>query len=340
MSDYIIFKQSDGKIVKIMSSEYDEESLLQSLIKEYPTLLPSISSGRIFTLVDEYPTDVGSIDILCVDEDGRIYIVETKLQKNSDRRAIVAQLLDYAAQMGKEAFDTFQRKIKGRTGKSINEILGESEESAEISDRIRQSLAEKNFVLIVAMDNIEPRLQDVIIYLNQVWGMDIFGLELSKYYVEGKGEVFVPVITPPLEIPRRPLSPPPITFDEVVRKYKEKGVEAEILKIREVFEKMKEQNTVVQVRTTSNYVVLDIGEKQIQVVINRNPELDHGVWVYNPSLYDKVYELGLSLGLQVKKGTSPNFLKVIQFNGVDGIKSVSEKMQTLIEGLIKIVKGA
>jgi RecB family endonuclease NucS len=95
------------------------------LIKEYPTLLPSISSGRIFTLVDEYPTDVGSIDILCVDEDGRIYIVETKLQKNSERRAIIAKLLGYAAQMGKETFDTFQSKIKRRIGKSISEILGE-----------------------------------------------------------------------------------------------------------------------------------------------------------------------------------------------------------------------
>jgi hypothetical protein len=61
MGEYVIFKQDDGKIVKIMSSEYDEESLLQSLIKEYLTLLPSISSGRIFTLVDEYLTDAGSI---------------------------------------------------------------------------------------------------------------------------------------------------------------------------------------------------------------------------------------------------------------------------------------
>ncbi|MEM2319573.1 MAG: hypothetical protein QXQ63_02365, partial [Candidatus Bathyarchaeia archaeon] len=69
------------------------------------------------------------------------------------------------------------------------------------------------------------------------------------------------------------------------------------------------------------------------------PERDHGVWVYNPSLYEKVYELGKTLGLQVKRGTSLNFLKVIQFNGIEGIKSVSGKMQNLIERLIEIVKG-
>jgi hypothetical protein len=340
MGEYIIFKQDDGKIMKIMPAGYNEENLLQGLIKEYPTLLPSVSSERIFTLSDEYPTDAGNIDILCVDEDGRIYIVETKLQKNSDRRTVVAQLLDYAAQMGKETFDTFQSKIKERTGKSISEVLDELGENAEISDRIRQSLAEKNFVLIVAMDNIEPRLKDTIIHLNQDWEMDIFGLELNRYYVEGKGEVFVPVVTPPPEMPRPPKPPKaPTTFDEVIKKYKENGLEAEILRIQKTFEKMEEQDNTVQIKTTPTSIVLDIGEKQVQVAMNCDPERDHGVWVYNPSLYDKVYKLGQTLGLQVKKGTSPNFLKVIQFNGIDGIKSISEKMQNLTEGLIKTVKG-
>lgn len=53
MGEYIIFKQDDGKIMKIMPAGYNEENLLQCLIKEYPTLLPSVSSERIFTLSDE-----------------------------------------------------------------------------------------------------------------------------------------------------------------------------------------------------------------------------------------------------------------------------------------------
>jgi hypothetical protein len=337
MGEYIIFKQDGGKIMKLSPAGYDEENFLQELIKEYPTLLPSVSSERIFTLVDEYPTEAGNIDILCVDENLRIYIVETKLQKNSDRRIVVAQLLDYAAQMGKETFDTFQSKIKERTGKSINEILGELGENSDISDRVRKSLIEKNFVLVVAMDNIEPRLKDIIIHLNQDWNIDIFGLEVNRYYVEGKGEVFVPVVTPSPEMPRP--HPPRPTWDEVIKIYKENGLENEILKMRKIFEKVEEQNDIVQIRITPNYIVLDIREKQIQVVINHNPIRDHGVWVYNPSLYDRVYELGQTLGLQVKRGTSPNFLKVIQFNGTDGIKSISEKMENLTEGLIKIVKS-
>jgi hypothetical protein len=340
MGEYIVFKQDDGKMMKLMPSGYDEESLLQDFVKEYPTLLPSTSSDRIFTLVDEYPTDVGNIDILCVDGAGMIYIVETKLQKNSDKRLVIAQLLDYSAQMGKETFETFQRKIEERTGRRLNEILGDFEESSEILERIKQSLAGKNFVLVLVMDNIEPRLKDMIIHLNQDWEMDIFGLELNRYYVEGKGEVFVSVVTPPPEMPR-PSKPrkAPITFDELVKNYREKGLEAEILKIQEIFEKMKGQDDMVQIKAVPTAIVLDIGEKQIQVAINRDPERDHGVWVFNPSLYEKVYELGQTLSLEVKKGTSSNFSKVILFNGIGGIKSISEKMQNLTEGLLKITKG-
>lgn len=116
MSEYVVFKQDDGEMMKLMPSGYDEESLLQGLIKKYPTLLPSTST-RIFMLVDEYPTSAGTIDILCIDEVGRIYIVETKLQKNSDRRTVIAQLLDYSAQMGKETFENFKEKIEAKTGK-------------------------------------------------------------------------------------------------------------------------------------------------------------------------------------------------------------------------------
>jgi hypothetical protein len=129
-------------------------------------------------------------------------------------------------------------------------------------------------------------------------------------------------------------------YNEIIKIYKENGLEAEILKILKIFEKAKEQNSIVQIGTTPAYIVLDIGKKQIRVLMNRNPTiLDHGVWVFNPSLYDKVYELGQSLGLQVKKGTSPKFLKIIRFDGIEGIKSASGKMQDLVEGLIKIVKG-
>ncbi|MBA3830671.1 MAG: hypothetical protein H0X34_02010 [Chthoniobacterales bacterium] len=39
----------------------------------------------------------GCIDLLAADADGEIYIIETKLAKNADKRRIIAQALDYGA---------------------------------------------------------------------------------------------------------------------------------------------------------------------------------------------------------------------------------------------------
>jgi len=173
--------------------------------------------------------------------------------------------------------------------------------------------------------------------------MDIFGLELNKYYIEGHGEVFVPIITPPPEMHIATATKTrriPITFDELIKIYKDNGLEAEMLQIIDVFKKMEEKKyDNMQIRTTRYYIVLDI-EKQILVVVNRDYKTDDGVWVYNPSFYDKVYELGQSLGLRVKQGTSTNFSKIIYYHGIDGIRNVAGKMQDLIEGLIKIVESS
>jgi hypothetical protein len=247
--------------------------------------------------------------------------------------------------MAKESFDTFKRKIEERTGESIDKILGED---TDIVNSIKQSLDEKRFVLIVCMDNIEQRLKDVIIHLNRDWGMDIFGLELNKYHIEGHGEVFVPIITPPPEMNIASTTAPkprriPITFDELIKIYKDNGLEAEILQIIDVFKKMEEKKyDNVQIKIMPGAIGLNIWniERKIAVSINSNPNSYHDVWVFDASLYDKVYNLGQTLGLQVRRGTSANFSKIIYFNGIDGIKNVAGKMQDLIEGLIKIVESS
>lgn len=341
MSDYVVFldKQKGGQMKKILASEYKEERMVQDLIKTYTTLLPSIFSSRIVTLTDEYATDVGSIDILCVDDNGRIYLIETKLQNNADRRTVIAQLIDYATQLGKESFELFKSKIEKKTGKTLEEILGVFGEDSipENLDNIKQSLKEKNFVLIVAMDRIERKLKDAIIFLNQRYEMDVFGLELRKHILEDCGAVFVPIVTPPPDIPR-PTQPRkfPISFNELVESYSRNGLATEIVKIQNAFEIVKEKGGA-QIRYTPSYVILEIGNGEIQIWLNKDPEKsDHGTWVYNPQLYDKVFELGQRLGLQVNMSSSQNFAKIIQFNGEEGIKQVSSVIQDLVDGLLEI----
>jgi hypothetical protein len=52
---------------------------------------------RLLVLAREFITASGLIDALGVDADGEIYVIEAKLNRNADRRRIIAQALDYGA---------------------------------------------------------------------------------------------------------------------------------------------------------------------------------------------------------------------------------------------------
>lgn len=51
----------------------------------------------------ELQTESGAIDAFAVDKDGDLYVVETKLYKNPDKRTVVAQALDYGASLWRHA---------------------------------------------------------------------------------------------------------------------------------------------------------------------------------------------------------------------------------------------
>ena len=94
----IIFTQVGKKAVKIDKTPFEKEDSLQSYIYDHPEVIPiyDIKEGiQLLILAREFPTNSGPIDAIGLDKDGEIYIIETKLFKNPDKRYVVAQSLDY-----------------------------------------------------------------------------------------------------------------------------------------------------------------------------------------------------------------------------------------------------
>jgi RecB family endonuclease NucS len=91
MSFVLFLGKKANRIDKIQNSDYGEEKLLQDEIEKYPEVLSISSSESLVSLAKEYSVATGSIDLICVDREGKIYLIETKLQKNSDKRKAVAQ---------------------------------------------------------------------------------------------------------------------------------------------------------------------------------------------------------------------------------------------------------
>jgi hypothetical protein len=82
-----------------------DEKFLESFVALNPDVLPLQELREDLSLVvlgRQVATLSGPIDVLAVDDQGGLYIVETKLYRNPDKRRVIAQMLDYGAVMIRE----------------------------------------------------------------------------------------------------------------------------------------------------------------------------------------------------------------------------------------------
>ena len=142
------------------------------------------------------------IDAVGIDRDGEIYLVETKLYKNPDKRNVVAQVLDYGASLWKSHsdFDNFLLQLNSHVQKQfgqsmtdkVSEYYGLDDDALQVVlERMKNNLNEGNFKFVVLMDSIHDQLKDLILYMNQNSKFDIYGVEL-EYYQHESFEIMIP----------------------------------------------------------------------------------------------------------------------------------------------------
>lgn len=203
----IIISTNGGKAVKVEKSSIDKEDYLQKYIYENPESIPLYEIKediRLLILAREFPTNSGPIDAIGIDKYGELYIVETKLYTNADKRKVIAQSLDYGAALWKHSkdFNEFigildehtQRVFKMRTAEKIGEFFEiDSGEVDTIIDKARANLNNGIFHFVVLMDKLDDRLKDLILYVNQNSQFDIYAVEL-EYYKHENQEIIIPRI--------------------------------------------------------------------------------------------------------------------------------------------------
>src|SRR3989338_6877041 len=104
----IIISEGGKNAKRVDKSSFEREDYLQGYIYENPDSIPLYEikeNIRLLILAREFPTDSGPIDAIGVDRDGEIYLIETKLYKNADKRLVVAQVLDYGASLWRSGLD-------------------------------------------------------------------------------------------------------------------------------------------------------------------------------------------------------------------------------------------
>jgi len=192
-----------GNLIPFNSPDkYLDERELQDLIEENPNVLPlsAAREQRLMTIDREAGNDAGSADLLLTDNEGNVYIVETKLEKNADRRKIVAQLFDYAAQFryGREpdAFIGSIRDYFAKKSTTLEESLGAKYDLDNVPlliEKIKDNFEDGSFFLVVAMDKVDEELERMINFINNS-KFRVRGYELETYNIGNEQKVIVPRI--------------------------------------------------------------------------------------------------------------------------------------------------
>lgn len=190
---------------KIDPSSFTKEGLLQEYIFQNPESIPIYDIRddiKLLILAREFATDSGPIDAVGIDNTGDIYLIETKLYKNPDKRQVVAQVLDYGASLWHNTRDAnnFLEQLNTYLIKQdlpelptrVQEFFGLTDEGRDqLLQQVRRSFQDGSFKFVVLMDTLHKQLKNLILYINQNSEFDIFAVEL-KYYKYATYEIAVP----------------------------------------------------------------------------------------------------------------------------------------------------
>ena len=152
---------------------------------EHPGLIPGASDTA--ATCREFPTDSGPVDVVVVGGDGTVTIVETKLASNGEiRREIVAQVLDYAAQLAQLSSADFIARWVSR---------GASPLPADVVRPLADRLSAGRFRLVLAVDEVHPLLYDIVSFWNERLTLEL-SLVVAEYrrYLEDDLTFVVPTI--------------------------------------------------------------------------------------------------------------------------------------------------
>jgi Holliday junction resolvase-like predicted endonuclease len=179
-----LFVVEGGKTEVLEAQPFDNETLLQDILEKFPEViaLDDLGVSEPFIVIGrEVATPAGSIDVLCIDGEGVLTVIETKLARNPQiRREVVGQILEYVGQVSKwraqdviqvasRYFQSESAPIEMRNRSLFDVLRGDAEPEGELLpdelyDRIDNNLRKGRVKIVIASDMIPETLKDTVTY--------------------------------------------------------------------------------------------------------------------------------------------------------------------------------
>lgn len=201
-------QQEDGLSPVLTEVLADSEFQLQEIVKENPDLLPIDEfgiTGPLMVVGRETTLPSGAVDLLCLAQDGELFLIEFKTgPQNSDFRRVLAQLLDYGSDLWRMSYEEFESTVTSRyfssnhcrderlRGKaSLDEAIYEfwpdlQEEEDSVRENLSQRLDAGAFHYVVVAQRFTQGTEKTIEYLNAATSeARFYAVELVRFAAEG-----------------------------------------------------------------------------------------------------------------------------------------------------------
>lgn len=196
--------QNDGTKWKLLSpAEFADEAKLHTLIEEGPQLLPLAGSPTVVIVGREVQLGSGYADLIGIEPSGRLVLLEIKLARNAEaRRAIVAQVLAYAAYLYGLDAESLERDVLGKhlrdrgyesLAAAVSSVdQGGQFDGEEFATELRVGLVEGRFRVVLVLDQAPEELIRLVGYLESISDKILIDLVTISSYRIGESTVIVP----------------------------------------------------------------------------------------------------------------------------------------------------
>lgn len=210
--------QNDGTRWRLLApAGFPDEAALHGLVEQAPHILPLAGDPRLVVVGREVLLGGNWADLIAVETSGRLAIIELKLAKNAEaRRAVVAQILTYAAYLRGMDPVTLERDVLGphlqqRGYPDLAEaVRANDQEHAFDGEIFRVQLADGlrtgRFRLVLVLDEAPPELVRLVGYLEAVTDQLLIDLIAVSSYEIGDSQVVIPRR---VDLEREPAQMPP-----------------------------------------------------------------------------------------------------------------------------------
>ena len=203
----------EGGETRILEDQgFDNEKLLQDVLEKFPEFIALDDLGVVepFIVIGrEVETPAGYIDVLCIDGDGVLTVIETKLARNSQiRREVIGQVLEYVGQLSKwtahnviQAANKYFKSVSNQETLKYNylfELISGPDQDGELEleqmyELINSNLRKGRIKVVIASDVIPDTLKDTVTFINSFSNFDIYVLQIQSY-VKDELKIFAPAV--------------------------------------------------------------------------------------------------------------------------------------------------